>query len=381
LLDQQPDDRALVEGRAYAELNRAQSLGLLGDPAEEIEAYRSAIADFEAVLESLTDVPSLRENLAIARCGLGCTANRNFQNRECVRWVDSGLAEYERLSNRTTPLMRHYEGLVQAGSVMGSVLAELGDVEHARQNLDSAVTLLVHKLVPSTDECRYHRDLAIASTHLGRLSQQQGEWDQARTEFEIAIRLLREVLESDPTEVHAREALASAFECLGDLWHEQQRAQAAADEYQRALEQRDDPRLPPLPVFEYRKATLLLKFDDAQKTETAVEIASQLHEQYPENGCFRVLLAAAYNQAGHDVSAIELLEATDASVHLGAGPARDFHLAMAYRQRARAGDDELARRAYDRAIEWMSREAPGNLQLRRLAAQTAAKLGLAPPDR
>ena len=381
LLDQQPDDRALVEGRAYAELNRAQSLGLLGDPAEEIEAYRSAIADFEAVLESLTDVPSLRENLAIACCGLGGTANRNFQNRESVRWMDSGLAEYERLSNRRTPLMRHYEGLVKAGSVMGSVLAELGDIEPARQNLDSAVTLLVHKLVPTTDECRYHRDLAIASTHLGCLSQQQGAWDQAKTEFELAIRLLREVLEADPTEVHAREALAAAFECLGDLWHEQQRPREAGDEYRRALEQREDPRLPPLPIFQYRKAALLLKFDDAQTTETAVEIASQLHEQYPENGSFRVLLAEAYAQAGHAQSAIELLEATDASVHLGAGPARDFHLAIAYQQRAQAGDDELARLAYDQAIDWMNREAPGNLHLRRLAAQTAETLGLDPPDR
>ena len=90
---------------------------------------------------------------------------------------------------------------------------------------------------------------------------------------------------------------------------------------------------------------------------------------------------AAYTQAGHAVSAIELLEATDASVHLGAGPARDFHLAIAYQQRARAEDDELARLAYDRAIEWMSDEAPGNLHLRRLAAQTAEALGLDPPDR
>jgi hypothetical protein len=89
-------------------------------------------------------------------------------------------------------------------------------------------------------------------------------------------------------------------------------------------------------------------------------------------------LATAWLQAGQDQPAVELLEATDTTQHLEGGPARDFILSLAYCRRENPGDAELAREAYDRAIEWMNREAPGNLALRRLAGRAAEALGLEP---
>jgi eukaryotic-like serine/threonine-protein kinase len=379
LSETHPDNRSYVEGRAFAELNRAQAFALLGEPAKEAEAYQAAVDDFDAVLDSLTDIPYLRENLAIAHCGLGSLENRNCQNRQSVRWVDASLAEFERLVGRTPVPPRRYEGLVHAGSVMGAVLADLGNVDQARQNLDSAIRLLVGTLMPGTDDrCRYYRDTAIASTRLGRVYQQQRRIDEAKSEFEIAIRLLTEALNDDPDEVYARDALAASIECLGDLLGDQHDRRAALEQYRQALEYRNDGCLPALPVFLYRQAALLLKFDDAEKTEAAVEIARRLHVEHPEHGGFRVLLATAWLQAGQDQPAMELLEATDTTQHLEAGPARDFTLALAYCKRDQPGDAELALEAYDRAIEWMNREAPGNLALRRLAGRAAEALGLEP---
>jgi eukaryotic-like serine/threonine-protein kinase len=216
LSEMHPDNRSYVEGRAFAELNRAQALALLGEPAKEAEAYQAAVDDFDAVLDSLTDIPYLRENLAIAHCGLGSLENRNCQNIQSVRWVDASLAEFERLAGRTPVPPRRYEGLAHAGSVMGAVLADLGDVDQARRNLDSAIRLLVDTLMPGTDDrSRYYRDTAIASTRLGRVYQQQGRTDEAKSEFEIAIRLLTEALKDDPDEVYARDALAASYRVPG----------------------------------------------------------------------------------------------------------------------------------------------------------------------
>ena len=379
LLESNPDSRSHVEGRAFAELNRAQALALLGEPAQEAEAYQAAVDDFEAVLDSLTDIPYLRENLAIAHCGLGALANRNSQNSQAVRWVDASLAEFGRLAGRTPVPPRRYEGLAHAGSVLGAVLADLGNVDQARQNLDSAIDLLVHTLMPGTDDrCRYYRDTAIAGTRLGRVYQQQGRIGEARSEFEIAIRLLTAALNDDPDEVYARDALATAFESLGDLLWDQHDRRVALEQYRQALEFRNDGLLPELPVFHCRKAALLLKFEDDGKTEAAIEIARRLHDEHPDHGSFRVLLATAWLQAGQCRPAVELLEATDATRHLEAGPARDFTLTLGYCKRDQPGDAELAREAYDRAIEWMNREAPGNLALRRLAGRAADALGLEP---
>jgi len=380
LLELQSDNRSYVEGRAFAEVNRAQALALLGEPAKEFEAYQSAVDDFEAVLDSLTDIPYLRENLAIAHCGLGSLANRNCQNSQSVRWVDASLAEFGRLTSRKPVLPRRYEGLAHAGSVLGAVLADLGNVDQARQNLDSAISLLVHTLMPGTDDrCRYHRDTAIASTCLGRVYQQQGKIDEARSEFEIAIRLLTEALNDDPEEVYARDALAAAIECLGDLLWDQHDRRVALEQYRKAFEFRNDGLLPQLPVFQFRKAALLLKFEDDADTKAAIEIVGPLHKSHRDHGNFRVLLATAWLQAGQVQPAVELLEATDPTRHLEAGPARDFTLALAYCKRGQPGDVELAREAYDRAVLWMSEEATGNLALRRLADRAAESLGDEPP--
>jgi tetratricopeptide (TPR) repeat protein len=380
LLNDQPDERAYVEARAFAELNRAQSMAMLGEPALEAEAYRSAIADFEAVLDLLTDVPYLRENLAIAHCGLGSVANRSCQNKESIQWVDAGLAEFEQLANRPAPSLRCFEGLATAGSTMGAILTELGSIELARENLLSSITLWVDKLMPRTGQVgRYHRDTAIASARLGLLYHQQGKFEDARNEFDIAIQLLNDVLKVDSAEIYARDALASVLESLADLLREQGHEESALKYYREALEHREDAHLPPFPVLLSRKASLLLKFEEADKIRAARTIALQLYENHSEHGGFRALLARAYTQAGEFDAAIGLLEATQPQRHLEAGPARDFCLCLAYARRALAGDDQRAREAYERAMEWTDREAPGNLPLRRLALQAANLLGMEAP--
>ena len=56
--------------------------------------------------------------------------------------------------------------------------------------------------------------------------------------------------------------------------------------------------------------------------------------------------------------------------------AEGFFLAMAHWQ---LGHKDEARRWYDRAVQWMAKNAPNNDELRRFRAEAAALLGLPEP--
>jgi serine/threonine protein kinase/tetratricopeptide (TPR) repeat protein len=106
----------------------------------------------------------------------------------------------------------------------------------------------------------------------------------------------------------------------------------------------------------------------------AVELATKAVESDPRNGNYRNTLGVARYRAGDWKQAISDLE--QPIVLCEGGTSFDgFFLAMAYWQ---MGNEDEARKWYDRAVQWMYKSQPNNLELRRFRAEAAELLKVEP---
>ncbi len=108
----------------------------------------------------------------------------------------------------------------------------------------------------------------------------------------------------------------------------------------------------------------------------AVELAQKAVEAAPAEATFCNTLGVAHYRAGHWKEAIEAL---DKSIELGSSDQDSFDfffLAMAHWQLGNKGE---ACQWYDRAVEWMEQNQPGNGELARFRAEAAELLGVSEP--
>jgi tetratricopeptide (TPR) repeat protein len=112
------------------------------------------------------------------------------------------------------------------------------------------------------------------------------------------------------------------------------------------------------------------KFRDAAR---AVEVAKKAVESVPESGWAWTTLGVAHYRAGDWKAAVAAL---DKSMELSKGGGINdwFFLAMAH---CRLNDKAEARKWYDKAVEWMDKNAPEDEGLRRFRAEASELLGVA----
>jgi tetratricopeptide (TPR) repeat protein len=92
----------------------------------------------------------------------------------------------------------------------------------------------------------------------------------------------------------------------------------------------------------------------------------------PENGHYRRTLGAAHYRTGDGKAAVAALG--KATQLRGGGDSTDaFFLALAH---AQLGETAPARQWYDRAVQWMGKDKPRDVELQRLRAEAAALLGI-----
>jgi tetratricopeptide (TPR) repeat protein len=175
---------------------------------------------------------------------------------------------------------------------------------------------------------------ARAHFNLGLALRDKGDTDGAIRCFDAAIRCHQKALELDPRDASAHNSLAWALATCPDP------------------KLRDAPR--------------------------AVTLAKKAVELKPNHGNSWNTLGVAHYRAGDWKAAVEALNKSE---ELRPGQALGFNglfLAMAHWQR---GDQEQARRWYDKAVQWAEKNQPQNEELRRFRSEAAELLGIQKPPR
>jgi tetratricopeptide (TPR) repeat protein len=189
----------------------------------------------------------------------------------------------------------------------------------------------------------------------GNVHRKQGELEKAIADYDKAIRL-------DPEYAFAFCHRALARAKLGQI-EEALRNVSKASEITH-----------PHPLRQSKLAWLLATSPDARlrNADRAVELAQQTVEQSPKVGIFWKTLGVAQYRAGDWKAAVESLEKAS---ELGcyANDPGWFFLAMAHWQ---LGEQEEARRWYDKAVAWMEKDRPKDEELGRFRAEAAELLGV-----
>jgi tetratricopeptide (TPR) repeat protein len=177
-----------------------------------------------------------------------------------------------------------------------------------------------------------------------------------------AAACFRRAITLDPNSAMAHGNLGTALNDAG-------KPQEAIAEWRRAIA------LDPNFAYAYVSLAWLLATSADPKLRDpsqAVELAQQAVKLAPADANNHNTLAIAHYSAGHWKLAIEALQKSidlkkDANAH------DCFYLAMAYHQ---LGHNQKARASYAKAIASMDRQAPGEIELRRLRAEAAKLLGV-----
>ena len=218
---------------------------------------------------------------------------------------------------------------------------------------------------------------------------QQQRWDQAVADYSKAIELNPNVHTTWFHRGHAHMALKKWDEVIVDYsellkrfpgdanayyyrgWaHENQSrwSQAIAD-YSKAIEL--DPKND---TAHNRLAWLLATCPDPKLRDPkrVLELAKKALQLAPQDGESWKSLGAAHYRLGDWKATIAAFEKAN-TLFSGGGSNEWFFLAMA---RWQLGEKDVARRAYDRAVQWMEKYHPTNRDLGRLRSEAAELLGI-----
>jgi superkiller protein 3 len=225
---------------------------------------------------------------------------------------------------------------------LGSALARQGKVDKAITAYRKAIEL--------------NPKYAKAHGNLGSALKKQGKLDEAIAAYHKAIEL-------DPTDAATHNNLGSA---LGDKG-QQDEAIAA---YHKAIE------LDPKNTEAYNNLAWLLatcpdpKFRDPKR---AVELAKNAVQQAPTRGDFWNTLGIARYRAGEWKDGMDALKTSDELLKGEAFAFNAFFLAMAHWQ---LGEKEEARKTFDQAAQWMEKNKPEDVELKRFREEAAELLGV-----
>lgn len=371
LSEAEQDNPSHIEGLVVANIRLANALRTSGCTDEEYVVLKEALEDCELLLDAIPDVPRFRESRAIVQTSMARVLHFEHANDEAKARLDDALEIFAELAKPPFGLPRHREELAIARSIRGQVLRDLRELKSADEDFYRAIQGYLDLMHGEFSTLGHVRGAAMTSRERGELQHLIGDYDTSMNEFAAAAEAFQSVLKQNPDDRLAIDGLADCLEQFGDLMQDVQKPDEANRLYQEALVHRE--RLPEYPMYEFRKASLVLKLGDATRT---LAIAKKLVDGNPDNGTFAAILVAAQLRTGDAKEGLGTLEGLAPEARARACPELDFWLAMAHHARSEPGDSEKAEELFNRAVERMNAFAPGCVSLLRLRAEAAATLGI-----
>jgi tetratricopeptide (TPR) repeat protein len=371
LLDESPNEPQYQMALANTLLNKA-TLFSRREQAEELGPLFQRIVELDrAAVRAKPDDRVLKGELALSLGAVGLfyletgrATEAEATAREAVEIHKDLLDSGDRRSSTRRYAARNNVSL-------GRVLAAAGQTEEAEHCYKQAVSLLDRLVaeLPESAQCR--SELAETLAGLAGLLDTRGRRKEAEEDRRRAIRTyeaLRTDFPEDPQ--HRRDLVTSYLQLVSHLW-EVGRQSEATEQFNKALEldPEDSGVNEALAWFLSTNAEPRLR--DAG---LAVRLAQKAVDARPQSAAYRNTLGVAHYRNGDDKAALAELKVA-ISLRNGGNCVDWFFLSMAY---GRLGDGDQARTWLDRAVKWMDKHNPKDVELRRFRAEAEAMLTEAP---
>jgi serine/threonine protein kinase/Flp pilus assembly protein TadD len=357
----------------------------LGRFPEAAAAHRRAIPLLEKLAADYPGEPRYRESLADTFLDLAGKSRKAGRSADAEQAHREALACWDRL---VADVPSAYGNQVEFQFQRGVMLANLRRYPEAEAAYRRVIELKpdykdVHSLLGLVLSMQgRHAEAVAAAREAVRLRP-----DDFATQLELGVALARkaDAETGDYGEAIAcfRRAIAldpnqwQAHLNLGMALERQGQSAAAAAALREAVKLQPD-----LAVVQNNLGSFLATCSDPRLRDPkqAVAAAKKAVEPEPKNGSFWNTLGIAYYRNGEYPAAVEALgratELPNDEVQDGGNSYNWFFLAMAHHQ---LGEKDLARQCYGKAVEWMKKNRPNNVELRRFRAEAEEVLGIPPP--
>lgn len=378
LAQKAPDDPRRWEARADARIFGALVERRLGRYDEERAAFEQAIDDYVELTRALPDAPAFRERLAKVQVNLGQLQHRLGRNQQARDELLNAMSAFGELANRYPQESAYLFDGAACQDMLSRVHRDLGHADDALAVSQQAVAILQQFVDNYADVVAYQRQLACAERQLGKLLHEAGDHEDARLHFENAVTLLDRLVEQRPMWPACTDELARTCEHFAALLEDLNEPTQATTRLNLARQLRMSLVSPPdgRPIAaEYldKLARLLTSCadDTVRDPSEAVKYALDAVKAAPQNAEFHSTLGAAQCRSERWTESIDTLG--EAIRLRGEATGQDgFFLAIA---NVRLGRTDKACECFQLGCDWMERECPGNLEMRRIGNEAAEALG------
>ncbi|MGE5191727.1 MAG: tetratricopeptide repeat protein [Deltaproteobacteria bacterium] len=386
------NDAALVQRRLAALFARTNRL------PEALAASQSACDALQGLHEEFPDEPRYRDALAAAWTDFGdfqrqsrkfaeaiAACNRalevqpdNLQARFNRATIHMALGEWDAALSGFSEVIEMKPTLAGAWQTRAICYVRLRQWDKALSDYSKAIEL--------------QPDFTVAWLNRAHLYEILNRWEEALADYSRALQLKPANAEAWNSRGNCQAALKRWDEALADyskavelqpshwkawlnrgmLYEKQRQVEKARNNFSRAIELN-----PTSAELHNNLAWYLVSRRDAELHDPAwgLSLAKRAVELAPETGTYQNTLGVAHYRAGNWKGAIAALEKS-AALRQG-GDAFDWYfLAMAHRQ---TGNQDEARRWYDKAAEWREKNAGDNEELRHFDAEAREVLDMADP--
>jgi serine/threonine protein kinase len=331
LLDRVPDQYASKRGlQAAAYLLLAQTLHANGRSEESEEAYRQALSRFRKIVEDLPYAPTCWGTLSACCKGLMRLLQQAGRPEEAAQVREAALQLYANFVGQLPDETIYQDGAIRSANQLFDLLLVGGQQLEMKESLRWALDICEKLASRFPNHLGFRSVTAFWRAAFGSVLFSLGWTEEAKEAFRKVIDESRAVLEKKPDH-------ASTLNNLAWL-------------------------LATCPDEQFRNG------------REAVALAKRATELAPQNGCFWNTRGISHYRVGDWNAAIAALEKSmevfrnrpeaDALESFST-----FFLAMAHWQR---GEFETARRWYDKAVQWMDKYQPKDIELQRFRAEADA---------
>jgi serine/threonine protein kinase/Flp pilus assembly protein TadD len=230
------------EARAVAaggQLRVAKVNAFLGERRAAEAGYRTAIRQFERLVDESPANADFRRQLALGHNNLGALLVELGQHEEAETHYRKSLDLGEKLAAEFPDDRRYRQALGTSYHNLGIVLRELKRREAAQTAYGQALELRKKLVSEGRDVPDYRKELAGTYLNLGTLQRDMGAQAEAEDSYHRSLELREKLVADFPTASAYRHDLALTYNSLGILLHELKRRAEADGAFRRALELRE----------------------------------------------------------------------------------------------------------------------------------------------
>jgi serine/threonine-protein kinase len=362
LLRESPNDAGSKVALANTLLNKATVLSSR-DEAEPLERlYNHILELYRAAVANEPDNLGYRAELALGLEEQGLFVLNRGRTSQAMTLVREALTIHQQLlaSRRMPRSFERYVALNYAS--LGKVQAAAGQLGSAEQSYREGIKFLEQLVKEFPHLVFYRLSLAQTMAGLAALLEAGNRRPEAETIRAQVVSLYETLMATSPKNTENLRGLVQSYVAWAVVLGELGRYAEAADRYHKAL-QRD----PESPGANNALAWFLATSPDlsSRNAAEAVELAQKAVTASPQTGSYWNTLGAARYRSGDYQAALVALES--AMRLRGEGNGCDWFLvAMA---KGRLGARDEARSAFERAVQWMEKHKPKDVELRRFRAE------------